>query len=128
MLIRSRPLVCSIASCSCLGAQQPAGRAALEERAVHLHVLACVAEATAHLARQEADAAQRRLSEVKAWPALLPDGASLELLAPMPDAADPGRRLGARPGLRVLRSRREESPHHGGHPADMTAHLAAASP
>src|SRR5271169_3869812 len=28
MLIRSRPLVCSIASFSCFGAQQPAGRAA----------------------------------------------------------------------------------------------------
>src|SRR5271156_6538174 len=28
MLIRSRPLVCSIASFSCFGAQQPTGRAA----------------------------------------------------------------------------------------------------
>ncbi len=67
-----------------------------ENAAAHLHVLACVAEATAYLARQEADAAQRVLSEVKVWLALLPDDTALELRAPKRDA-DPAKRLGVRP-------------------------------
>ena len=36
------------------------------------------------------------LSEVKVFIALLPDDAALELLAPMPEAADPAKRLGVR--------------------------------
>jgi hypothetical protein len=49
----------------------------------------------------EADAAQRLLSEVKVWLALLPDDASLELRAPKSDATDPAMRLGVRPRLPV---------------------------
>jgi hypothetical protein len=46
-------------------------------------------------ARQEADAAHRSLSELKVFIVLLPDDYRLELRAPMPDAADSAKRLGA---------------------------------
>jgi hypothetical protein len=50
-------------------------------------------------ARQEADAAQRVLSEVKVFLALLPDGTRLELRAPKPASALPAELLGVRPHL-----------------------------
>jgi hypothetical protein len=78
----------------------------LEKNAVHLSVLADVAAAYAHVAREKADAAQRTLSEVKVWLALLPDGAKLELIAPKLNA--PADVLGVRPRLPVRRPDREE--------------------
>ena len=68
----------------------------LETDAAHAHAMAAVAEHLAWRARQEADRKQAVLSEVKVFIALLPDDIRLELLAPMPDAGDPARRLGVR--------------------------------
>jgi hypothetical protein len=68
----------------------------LENEAQHLAVLADLAAAYAHVAREKADTAQCSLSELKVFIALLPDHAALELRAPLPDAADPARRLGVR--------------------------------
>jgi hypothetical protein len=64
---------------------------ALEADAAHLTALAAVADAYAHVAREKADTAQRTLSEVKVWLALLPDDARLELRAPKPASASPAR-------------------------------------
>jgi hypothetical protein len=47
-------------------------------------------------ARQEADSAQRLLSAVKVWLALLPDDAKLELRAPKSTAGAPVKLLGVR--------------------------------
>ena len=80
----------------------------MEAAAQHRHALACVAEATACLARRDADVAQHVLSEIKVWLALLPDGAKLELRAAKPDAVDPAARLGVRARLPVPRLAREE--------------------
>jgi hypothetical protein len=74
----------------------------LETEAHHLTGLAAVADAYAYVAREKADAAQRALSEVKVFLALLPDGAALHLLAPVPDAAD----LIGRFGLQRISTRR----------------------
>jgi len=63
----------------------------LEQRAAHLHALACVAEATAWMARQRADSAHATLSACKVFLALLPDDARLELRAPKPASASPAR-------------------------------------
>jgi hypothetical protein len=71
----------------------------LETQAQHLTALAAVADAYAHVARGKADAAQRSLSEIKIFVALLDDGATFRLLAPLPDAEDPAQRLGIRPHL-----------------------------
>jgi hypothetical protein len=71
----------------------------LEQRAAHAHAVAAVAEHLAWRERQEADAAQRLLSEVKIFLALLPDDAKLELRAPKPAAASPPEVLGVRPHL-----------------------------
>ena len=49
----------------------------LEERAAHLSVMADIAANAAWRARQEADQAQRLLSEVKVFIALLPDDSTL---------------------------------------------------
>ena len=54
----------------------------LETNAAHLTAMVAVADACAYVAREQADAAQRTLSEVKVWLAMLPDGAKLELIAP----------------------------------------------
>ena len=78
----------------------------LEGEAQHLAALAAVADACAHVARERADAAQRTLSEVKVFIALLPDDAALELRAPRPDAADPAARLGVRAILPAPKSNR----------------------
>jgi hypothetical protein len=81
------------------------GLLVLENAAAHATAMAAVADAYAHVAREKADAAQRSLSEVKVWLALLPDHTKLELRAPMPDAADPAKRLGVRlPSVPVSRS------------------------
>jgi hypothetical protein len=72
---------------------------ALEADAAHFTALAAVADAYAHVAREKADAAQRTLSEVKVWLALLPDDARLELCAPKPASASPPELLGVRPRL-----------------------------
>jgi hypothetical protein len=93
---------------------------ALETNAAHLSVLADVAAAYAHVAREKADAAQRTLSEVKVFIALLPEGTVLEPRAPMPDADDPAERLGVRlKGAKVPNSapaprpnRRQKPPRH----------------
>ena len=69
----------------------------LETNAAHLAAMAAVADACAHVARQQADAAQRTLSKVKVWLALLPDGAKLELIAPKLNADAPADVLGVRP-------------------------------
>jgi hypothetical protein len=69
---------------------------ALETNAAHLTAMAAVADAYAYCAREKADAAQRRLSEVKILLALLPDGIAFELKAPKLGVADPARRLGVR--------------------------------
>jgi hypothetical protein len=79
-----------------------------EENAAHLSVLADVAAAYAHVAREKADAAQAGLSAIKVWLALLPDDVGLELRAPKPASASPPERLGVRPRS-VPRSDREES-------------------
>ena len=71
----------------------------LETNAAHLTAMAAVADACAHVAREQADAAQRTLSEVKVWLALLPDGAKLELIAPKLNADAPADVLGVRPRL-----------------------------
>ena len=81
---------------------------ALETNAAHLTAMAAVADACAHVAREQADAAQRTLSEVKVWLALLPDGAKLELIAPKLNADAPADVLGVRPRLPVPRPDREE--------------------
>ena len=70
--------------------------------------MAAVADACAHIAREQADAAQRTLSEVKVWLALLPDGAKLELIAPKLNADAPADVLGVRPRPPVPRPDREE--------------------
>ena len=70
--------------------------------------MAAVADACAHVAREQADAAQCTLSEVKVWLALLPDGAKLELIAPKVNADAPADVLGVRPRLPVPRPDREE--------------------
>lgn len=75
----------------------------LEKNAAHLTVMADVAAAYAHVAREKADAAQAVLSQCKVFLALLPDGAKLELRAPLPDADNPAKRLGVR--LPVLQKR-----------------------
>ena len=80
----------------------------LETNAAHLTAMAAVADACAHVAREQADAAQRTLSEVKVWLALLPDGAKLELIAPKLNADAPADVLGVRPRLPVPRPDREE--------------------
>jgi hypothetical protein len=79
----------------------------LESDAAHLHVLACVAEAAAFMARQRADVAQSVLSAVKIWIALLPDDAKLELRAPRPGADDPALRLGVKVCLPIPKPDRE---------------------
>ena len=61
--------------------------------------MAAVAEHLAWRERQEADAAQRTLSEVKLWRALWPDGAKLELIAPKLKLDAPADVLGVRPRL-----------------------------
>ena len=60
----------------------------LETNAAHLTAMAAVADACAHVAREQADAAQRTLSEV-IWLAMLPDAAKLELIAPKLNADAP---------------------------------------
>ena len=80
----------------------------LETNAAHLTAMAAVADACAHVAREQADAAPRTLSEVKVWLALLPDGAKLELIAPKLNADAPADVLGVRPRLPVPRPDREE--------------------
>jgi hypothetical protein len=69
-----------------------------EQQAAHL---TAVADASAHVARERADAAQRALSEVKVFVALLGDDTKLELKAPKPGVADPAARLGVRVRLPV---------------------------
>jgi hypothetical protein len=68
----------------------------LETEAHHLTAMAAVADACAYVAREKADTAQRSLSEIKVFIALLDDGATFDLRAPMPDADDPAQRLGVR--------------------------------
>ena len=51
--------------------------------------MAAVADAYAYCARERADAAQRALSEIKIFIALLPDGTAFELKAPRPNAEAP---------------------------------------
>src|SRR5258705_22447 len=82
----------------------------LEKNAAHLTVMAAVADACAHVAREKADAAQRTLSEVKVWLALLPDGTKLELRAPRPASTSPAELLGVRPHLPVPPSRGPATP------------------
>ena len=72
----------------------------LEADAAHLTALAAVADAYAYCARERADAAQRALSEIKIFIALLPDGTAFELKAPRPNAEAPADVLGVRPRLR----------------------------
>jgi len=74
----------------------------LESEAQHLTALAAVADAYAHVAREQADVAQGALSEIKVWIALVPAEATLELIAPKPESALPPERLGVR--LLVSRS------------------------
>jgi hypothetical protein len=75
----------------------------LENAAAHATAMAAVADAYAYRAREQADAAQRLLSEVKVWLALLPDDCRLELRAPKPASASPAELLGVRPHLPVPR-------------------------
>jgi hypothetical protein len=82
----------------------------LETKAAHLSVMADIAAAYAHVAREKADTAQRRLSEVKIFLALLPDDTALELRAPMPADADPAKRLGVRLRLPAPRPDRGVAP------------------
>jgi hypothetical protein len=58
----------------------------LETDAAHLTALAAVADAYAYVAREKADQAQRALSEIKVFLALLPADTAFELKAPRPGA------------------------------------------
>jgi hypothetical protein len=81
----------------------------LETDAAHLTALAAVADAYAYVAREKADQAQRALSEIKVFLALLPADTAFELKAPRPGADDLAKRFGVR--LRpVPRSDREPPP------------------
>jgi hypothetical protein len=97
----------------------------LEERAAHLSVMADIAANAAWRARQEADQAQRLLSEVKVFIALLPDDSTLELLAPR-DADDPAKRLGVRVRHRTARRKERSAPQSKDQPAPSFSDLVAA--
>jgi hypothetical protein len=82
----------------------------LETDAAHLTALAAVADAYAYVAREKADQAQRALSEIKVFLALLPADTAFELKAPRPGADDLAKRFGVRLRPVPFRSRASSMP------------------